>query len=589
MRKYSILVAWILLLGILPHPSSSTGDSQIVYALPYDMNEFTQFTATSYATYQWLSAMQVGLFSRASEKDRQFDLELAKAYSLSTDQHTFTVELKSDLKFSDGSKLSADDVIATYQALLDANFNLASYDYYESLLTSESIIKLDDNTISFTFNKPYIFALEALSAGIIPKSQIETLMNNPNKIDELRFSSTISAGPFRFLSEDISEKKVSFEKNPYYWNSANVKATYLTFQTIHERSAAIDALKTGVIDIMDSQFVPGQSVFENETEIKMELFADAVHHEMGYNHLHPYFGTGENLSVEDQLSGARKIRQAMSYAIDRDHIIDSYYRDIIPAATMVSPSTIGYDDTITYRKHSLETAKSLMQEAGFNYSTLEYIDNTYSTFFFNISLLAPNSFSSLPVKNLISPYLEKIGIGVKEVLMTGWEVIGPRSFASNGPPPIFDEGGFDVLFVGYGHALDFDPSRFYESTEMLPNGYNFYNYNNSDYDAMIEDYMSEMNFDIRIERFKDLQAFWFDEEIITPLYHSLSILSYNKELDGIDPILFSLSHAEWDKIHYPFMLITSSNTTDSTYLSFLMLPLLVSLSRRKIIPQIPIE
>ena len=139
---YFILVISLLLFSTQSVIAQEDEESVVVYALPYDFNEYSQFAADSYATNQWLSAVRAGLFSRSSQYGNRLVPNLASEYPIiSDDALTYTITLKNDLKFSDGTDLTAEDVVFTYQSLINPEINLDDYDYYttffDSILLSE--------------------------------------------------------------------------------------------------------------------------------------------------------------------------------------------------------------------------------------------------------------------------------------------------------------------------------------------------------------------------------------------------------------------------------------------------------------------
>ncbi|MHA1558023.1 MAG: hypothetical protein ACTSPM_13970, partial [Candidatus Heimdallarchaeota archaeon] len=86
--------------------------------------------------------------------------------------------------------------------------------------------------------------------------------------------------------------------------------------------------------------------------------------------------------------------------------------------------------------------------------------------------------------------LPKIGIEVDVFDHTGWAQISPRTWGHPGPYPVgtYAEGGFDILFVGNGWGLDFDPQGVFTSDGLTPNGDNFYQYESDAMDNAVGNY-----------------------------------------------------------------------------------------------------
>ncbi|MCY3410860.1 MAG: ABC transporter substrate-binding protein [Candidatus Heimdallarchaeota archaeon] len=546
--KFAIIALALLSSMAMTPQTSAAGEYYVVYAMPYDFSEYSQFYAASYATVQWLSSVSAGLLSRSIDNDRAYDYELASAKTVQ--DLTFTFTLRSDLKFSDGTALTADDVKFTYTSLLSPAINTASYSLFAKYFASnDSIVVVDDSTIRFTLSQVYAFADGLFTAGIQPEAYFadrlaaeDYVWNSPDMSD------TIGAGPFMIENFDATNNEVLVVKNENYWNAENVALDQIVFKKIAEKTAAISALADGSVDIFDAQYVAGKNELADVNGITEDFVAAPSHQELSFNHLNPYLGTGEDLPTPG-LESAKKVRKAISHIINRDYCANDILEGMgLPAATIVPSVAIGWDETIDYREYSIDTAKTLMEGAGFSYTgKADDWEATAADNFFTMTVLSPNT---NPARNqwsaLVAETLPKIGIYVDAHHSVGWEEIGPRTWDRATPAPAYSEGGFDVMFVGYGWDLDVDPTGLFDSASITPNGDNFYNFNNSEYDSLLDDYVTEMDLEDRIAAFEELQAFMFEWEIVAPIVYPQDHWAYYDGLKGYDSTLLSISAAEWD-------------------------------------------
>ena len=96
------------------------------------------------------------------------------------------------------------------------------------------------------------------------------------------------------------------------------------------------------------------------------------HQELSLNHLHPYFGTGTLLSVENKTEGAKYVRKAISHLIDRDEIVNIDNREMgWPGATIMD----GWVFDRAPRAYSVDISMEYMMDAGFNYTDLGIPDD----------------------------------------------------------------------------------------------------------------------------------------------------------------------------------------------------------------------
>ena len=555
MKLKFYLVGLLLLMSLTISPQVATGQAEyvVVYAMPYDFAEYSQFTSQSYATAAWLGVNGAGLYVRDIDVDRAYAPDLADGLpEISDDSLIWTVTLKDDLMFSDGTDLTADDVVFTYQALLSPAINFNTYATYSAYFTNDSIVAIDDQTVEFTFDDPYAFALGLLSAHIQPAAHFQARLDAEeydwNAPD---LSDSISAGGFMVDNFDDTNMEITFIRNPNYWDADNVVSDKIVFKKIGEKAAATSALSDGEIHILDGQYVAGKNELDGITGITEDFVATPSHQEMAFNHISPWWGTGASLDVTDKVEGAKAVRTAISHMIDRDFAANDIMEGLaLQAATIVPSTSIGWDSTLEYRKFDVAKAIEYMEAAGFDYTGMETDDDGfYTTSHFNVSVLSPNT---NPARNqwaaLLVQNLPLIGIGVTQHLSTDWATIIPRTFGSDVPPGLFDDAGFDLSFVGYGWDLDVDPYGLYESTSFRPNGGNYHNFANTEYDALIDTYVQELDLDKRIAAFKLVQEFYFEWEIVAPIIYPQEHWAYAEDLGGYDSILLSTTSGDFNAI-----------------------------------------
>ncbi|MCE7734049.1 MAG: ABC transporter substrate-binding protein [Candidatus Heimdallarchaeota archaeon] len=562
-------------------PSQGQGaNDTIIYAMPYDFDEYSIFTADSYATAQWNSAVYNGLVRRLSSGEWNYDLAV-RLPTITADGLTYRFSLKDNLLFSNGHRLTTSDVAFSFKAALSPAVNTNFYGKFIGSLNNDSIKIIDELTVEFTFLQQIPFPLTLLNFPITDEAVFsyrfdrceagiyeDCLWNDPQGLD------AVGAGPFKILEIDNVHEIVSLEANPYYYNADQVKTDRLIFQKIADKDAAISALASGLIDILDSQYVPGLEELKDIDGVAETFIGDLAHQEISLNHLNPYFGTGEDIPGNSGLPNyedALQVRKAMSHIVDRPFAANEIMEGLATQATTVMPpSSFGWDSSLTPRDFSIETAMSFMEAAGFDYANAGTQDDKgiWSSPFFEITLLAPNTG---PARNQwqYNFFLElpKIGIGVKEFVATGWGEIVPRTFGyADGLPPSYDEGGFDIFFVGYGWALDWNPVGLYDSSGRCDVGNcgNFYNFdiyeNQTNIGSLVRDYLNELDFETQMDLVKDLQTAIYANEPVISIIHPTSHWGAGDNLQGLDYLMFSTNQQDWSKVEIDGFTYNSKST-----------------------------
>ena len=173
---------------------------------------------------------------------------------------------------------------------------------------------------------------------------------------------------------------------------------------------------------------------------------------------------------------------------------------------------------------------------------------------FSINLLSPNT---SPARNqwslLMEQTLPKIGIGVSFHESTGWGNIAPRTWdyplIDYDYIPTYAEGGYDILFVGWSWDLDLNLQSLYETTAITPFGDNHYQYSNTAYDNLLEEFMVEVDPTARAELGYQLQSIIYEDVPGIAIVYPRSLFGFKEGLTGIDDLLIASSNQRmenWD-------------------------------------------
>ncbi|MHA1865972.1 MAG: ABC transporter substrate-binding protein [Candidatus Heimdallarchaeaceae archaeon] len=178
-----------------------------------------------------------------------------------------------------------------------------------------------------------------------------------------------------------------------------------------------------------------------------------------------------------------------------------------------------------------------------------------TTPYFYISLLSPNTLLERNEwASLIEEQLSKIGVGIAYHESTGWGNIMPRVWSYPVGEegyydhiPTYEEGGYDILFVGWSWGLDWDPSSLFASVNIVPHGDNMYQYSNHVFDEKLGEYITELNDTVRIARAKELQAILYEDLPSISIVYGRQIYGLSKSISGVDSLLLSKNEHRAEK------------------------------------------
>ncbi len=148
------------------------------------------------------------------------------------------------------------------------------------------------------------------------------------------------------------------------------------------------------------------------------------------------------------------------------------------------------------------------------FTELRVVDAENPGPFFTVSILAPSTCSGgIQWPTLMVEQLPTIGIEIDVFDHTSWAQISPRTWGYPGPYPIpqYSEGGFDILFVGWGWGFDIDMIGLFDTPSMPPNGDNFYQYSRPEMDWALYNYSNSYLVEERIYWAHKIQEYLYED------------------------------------------------------------------------------
>ncbi|HAJ95455.1 MAG TPA: hypothetical protein DCP02_04385 [Actinobacteria bacterium] len=265
---------------------------------------------------------------------------LATSWEISDDGLTWTIYLRENVKFHDGSIFDAESV--------KHNLERVSERWPDRFGSIKLIDIVDEYTIMVEHNEPFapfIYCLAWPGAAMI----------SPDAIDEEgKVTGPIGTGPFKRV-EWVPDDKLVLERNEDYWGGMP-KLEKVTLKCIPDANTRMIALEAGEIDmIIDTGGVLPEHVVMLETRPEIEVLAidGAVPHYMSLN---------TNKAPFDDI----KVRKAIMYAIDPESIIQYALESHGKLMTSITPHSEAewlHTDTL-FEFNNIEKAKGLLEEAG---------------------------------------------------------------------------------------------------------------------------------------------------------------------------------------------------------------------------------
>ncbi|HGA3252960.1 TPA: peptide ABC transporter substrate-binding protein [Streptococcus agalactiae] len=315
------LTATTVTLVACGNESKNSGDNKVInWYIPTEISTLDISKNTD--AYSNLAIGNSGSNLLRIDKEGKPKPDLAKKVSVSSDGLTYTATLRDNLKWSDGSKLSAEDFVYTWRRIVDPK-TASEYAYLATeshLLNADKInsgdikdlnklgVTAKGNQVTFKLTSPCPqFKYYLAFSNFMPQKQ--SYVEKVGKDYGTTSKNQIYSGPYLVKDWNGSNGKFKLVKNKYYWDSKHVKTNSVIVQTIKKPDTAVQMYKQGQIDFAE---ISGTSAIYQANKNNKDVVdaSDARTTYIIYNQ------TGSVKALTNQ-----KIRQALNLATDRKGVV----------------------------------------------------------------------------------------------------------------------------------------------------------------------------------------------------------------------------------------------------------------------------
>jgi len=306
---------------------------------------------------------------------------------ISADGLEWTVELREDVTFSDGSEFEAKDVVAAYQSILDPASVSPIAGTLENL---KSVKALNERSVRFSLHEPQVSFKTALLIGIPPSELITP--GEPVSTSPLN-RHPVGTGPYMVDSFDSSQLVLT--ANPQY-RMGTVAVRQVTYEQAPDDNARSQRLAAGGYTgtVLPPRLANAFAERE-EFEIITATSAD---------------WRGISLPAQNPLTGDPLVRMALNLAVDREELIDGVLGGAGRAAYTFVPPEYGeaYEPRATF-DHDPQRAAELLERAGWTLGTDGWREKDGQSASFNI-MYNPGDTLRRDLSLALASQLERVGI-----------------------------------------------------------------------------------------------------------------------------------------------------------------------------------
>ena len=428
---------------------------------------------------------------------------IADSYEMQDGGKTWIIHIRDKAYWHDGTKVTADDVVFSYNAYANPNVGsrwsskAASIKGYDAFRNGEAtslagVTAVDADTVKVELANamPLWMKIEQTYLVIFPEHllgdvEAEKLVSDPY------WQHRVGTGPFKW-AEYKQDQYIMLEKNEDYYLGAP-KLDKLIYQMYSDSSTQVSGLLSGQIDTTayETTIISPKDAANLEKNPDLDIFVMEK-------------GSPSFLTVNHHKEwGDVRLRQALRYAIDVQTMLDAIYPGAKPATTLLPQEWTHPDDLNAY-EYNPEKAKELIKAAGWSGRTVDFVYHY------------PDEQS----RNLIvaiQQYLDKVGIHIE-----------PRKMDPAGLNALYLSGEFDMGLLGQGMGLDPAGGEIVVKTgELRAHGYS-----NPEVDQLFQDGKALAEQSERAPIYQKISKILNEELPQIYLWYDVRHLGFRKEVVG---------------------------------------------------------
>ncbi|MEE8813272.1 MULTISPECIES: peptide ABC transporter substrate-binding protein [Lactobacillus] len=452
---------------------------------------------------------------------------LAKSGTVSKDGKTWTFKLRSNAKWSNGEKITAQDFVYSWRRTINPK-TASPYAYlFSGIKNADKIIAgkkspsslgikaLNQETVQVKLNRPIAY-FKVLMAYPLFGPQNEAFIKKTGKKYATSSKYMLYSGPFKITGWKGTNDTWSFVKNNQYWDKQAVKLSKISYQVVKTTNTGYQLYQQGKLDL---------TPLSSEQVKQLKKNKDFKTYPYSYVAFLAYNFQAKDATVKKALNN-KNIRLALSLSLDRKILTSKVFGDGSSVPTGFVASGLAYDPA---NKEDFAKEQKVANTVDYNEKLAEKYWKTglkeLGLKNLNLTLLASNESTNA---DALTQYLQSqwtkvlSGINVKV-----------NSIPSKNAYTKASSGDFDIYVSGWGGDFS-DPMTF---MQILQKGtsYNYGKWNNAEYNRLIKKALTTDANDVN-KRWQDLvkaAQVANADQAVSPIYQQTTAYLQNSKVKGI--------------------------------------------------------
>ena len=489
MKKKFIAILMIVMLAAAMTACGGGSTADDSETLVYGSSDYTAINPALYEHGEINSLIFLGLTTH--DGDNQVAPGAAESWEFDQASNTYTFKIREGLTFHDGQPLTAEDAAFTIEAIMDPDNGSENASNFEDVVRVEAV---DELTLELELEAPNVAMLDYLTIGILPKHLLEGEDMTTSSFNQ----NPVGAGPYK-LTDWQQGQAITLEKfDAFYLGEPNIDT--VIFKIVEDTDARALQLESGELDF--AQITPkALQKFEGSETISVYQMKTSDYRGIMYNFNSELFGKH------------RELPAALSYAIDRQAIVDSVLLGHGEAA--YSPLQMSDYNNADVEKYSYDPAKAqaALEAAGWVKNADGIYEKDGDALSFTINC-GQGDQVRIDMANICAQNLNEIGADVTVAV-----------------PAEVDWAGQDAYLIGWGSP--FDPDDHTYKVFGTDKGANYSSYSNAEVDSLLQQARQLENGAERTDLYKQFQEELAADPAYTFIAYIDAIYAGNSNITGM--------------------------------------------------------
>jgi peptide/nickel transport system substrate-binding protein/oligopeptide transport system substrate-binding protein len=449
---------------------------------------------------------------------------LASTWTLSRDGRTYTFHLRAGVRFHDGTRLTADDVVFTIRRVLAPGRERRSvaFSYLSGILGASDyaagrredlpgVRAVNPSTVEIELTRPYLSFLEVLAMDgvrIVPRHVVEA------RGDDGFARAPVGTGPFRLAAWDDSQLRL--EANPdYFGGPPRLDGITVNFLRDDEIDLGAERFDRGQLDVLEASEEHLERLGQNP-EVRIYRYQEL------------------SLSFLGLLTGAPplndvRIRQAHAGALDRDALASQSAAKRRRAAGILPPGMPAYSPRTKGLGFDPERSRRLLEEAGYPGGRGLKPVNLVTT---------ARSAATEQVLAQLRSDLARVGIPLR-IDNVSWPELSRR----------IEDHAAPAFLLAWIADLP-DPDAFLRTLFEADGAANYFDFHDRETWELLERGAGEMNPVRRAEIYRSIEQRILELSPLVPLYHTVGIVAMRPTVRGLEPGPLGLASVNFERVWF---------------------------------------